>query len=106
MAAEIGVPTVRGVQSGLRDYGAGVIAGLVDNTVSTFTSSGLNGEAVSAALASSVTKGNLAPVIAVNMGFRTGSVGMRGLGLGNLGGLGGQRTNNGGNSGGPKINLI
>ena len=43
MAAEIGVPTVRGVQSGLMDYGAGVIAGLVYNTVSTFTGSGLIG---------------------------------------------------------------
>jgi len=108
MAAEIGVPTVRGVQSGLMDYGAGVIAGLVYNTVSTFTGSGLIGGAVSAALASSVTKGSLAPVIAVNMGFRTGSVGMRGLGLGNLGNLGGQRTNggNGGRNGGPSINLI
>ena len=109
MAAEIGVPTVRGVQSGLMDYGAGVIAGLVYNTVSTFTGSGLIGGAVSAALASSVTKGNLAPVIAVNMGFRTGSVGMRGLGLGNLGGLAGGRANgngNGGGNGGPKINLI
>ena len=52
MAAEIGVPTVRGVQSGLMDYGAGVIAGLVYNTVSTFTGSGLIGGAVSAALAS------------------------------------------------------
>ena len=108
MAAEIGVPTVRGVQSGLMDYGAGVIAGLVYNTVSTFTGSGLIGGAVSAALASSVTKGSLAPVIAVNMGFRTGSGGRRGLGLGNLGNLGGQRTNggNGGRNGGPSINLI
>ena len=43
-------------------------------------------------------------MIAVNMGFRTGSVGMRGLGLGNLGGLGGQRSN--GNNNAPKINLI
>ena len=111
MAAEIGVPTVRGVQSGLMDYGAGVIAGLVYNTVSTFTGSGLIGGAVSAALASSVTKGNLAPVIAVNMGFRTGSVGMRGLGLGNMtAGLQAfgptPKNGNGGGNAGPKINLI
>jgi len=96
MAAEIGVPTVRGVQSGLMDYGAGVIAGLVYNTVSTFTGSGLIGGAISAAISSSVTKGNLAPVIAVNMGFRTGSLGMAGLGLGNLGMNGNARKNGNG----------
>ena len=79
MAAEIGVPTVRGVQSGLMDYGAGVIAGLVYNTVSTFTGSGLIGGAISAALASSVAKNQLGAMIAVNAGFRTGSGGMRGL---------------------------
>ena len=108
MAAEIGVPTVRGVQSGLMDYGAGVIAGLVYNTVSTFTGSGLIGGAVSAALASSVTKGNLAPVIAVNMGFRTGSMGMAGLGMGNLGnfGLNGNGNGNGKKNGGVTIATI
>jgi hypothetical protein len=42
-------------------------------------------------------------MIAVNSGFRTGAVGMRGLGLGNLGGA--ARTNGNG-SGAPKINLI
>jgi hypothetical protein len=107
MAAEIGVPTVRGVQSGLMDYGAGVIAGLVYNTVSTFTGSGLIGGAISAAISSSVTKGNLAPVIAVNMGFRTGSMGMAGLGLGNLGMNGARRNGNGnGNGGGVTIPTI
>jgi hypothetical protein len=103
MAAEIGVPTVRGVQSGLMDYGAGVIAGLVYNTVATFTGSGLIGGAVSAALASSVAKGNLGGVIAVSAGFRTGSVGMAGLGMGNL--LGGAAKPKNGN-GAPAINLI
>jgi len=96
MAAEIGVPTVRGVQSGLMDYGAGVVAGLVYNTVATFTGSGLIGGAISAALASSVARGT----IAANAGFRTGSAGMRGLGLGNM--LGGAAKT----SSGPKINLI
>ena len=105
MAAEIGVPTVRGVQSGLMDYGAGVIAGLVYNTVSTFTGSGLIGGAISAALASSVAKNQLGAMIAVNAGFRTGSVGMRGLGLGQLGGV--RANGNGsGQSKQPAINLI
>ena len=104
MAAEIGVPTVRGVQSGLMDYGAGVIAGLVYNTVSTFTGSGLIGGAVSAALASSVARGNLGAMIAVNAGFRTGSVGMAGLGMGNLMGGAARAKNNG--NGAPAINLI
>ena len=103
MAAEIGVPTMRGVQSGVMDYGAGLIAGLVYNTVSTFTGAGLIGGAISAAISSSVTKGNLAPVIAVNMGFRTGSLGMAGLGLGNLG-MNGARKN--GNGNGPTIPTI
>ena len=104
MAAEIGVPTGRGVQSGLMDYGAGVIAGLVYNTVSTFTGSGLIGGAISAALASSVAKNQLGAMIAVNAGFRTGSVGMRGLGLGQLGGA--RANGNNGGSKQPSINLI
>ena len=104
MAAEIGVPTVRGVQSGLMDYGAGVIAGLVYNTVSTFTGSGLIGGAISAALASSVAKNQLGAMIAVNAGFRTGSVGMRGLGLGQRGGA--RANGNNGGSKQPSINLI
>ena len=103
MAADIGVPSVRGVQSGLMDYGAGVIAGLVYNTVSQFTGSGLLGGAVSAALASSVAKGNLGAMIAVNAGFRTGSVGMGGLGMGNLLGAAKPKSNG---SGAPAINLI
>ena len=104
MAAELGVPTVRGVQSGLMDYGAGVVAGLVYNTVATFTGSGLIGGAISAALASSVARGTLGTAIAANAGFRTGSAGMRGLGLGNM--LGGAARTNGKANGGPKINLI
>lgn len=104
MAAEIGVPTVRGVQSGLMDYGAGVVAGLVYNTVATFTGSGLIGGAISAALASAVARGSLGTAIAANAGFRTGSAGMPGLGLGNM--LGGGARRNGGGSSGPKINLI
>jgi len=104
MAAEIGVPTVRGVQSGLMDYGAGLVAGIVYNTVATFTGSGLIGGAISAALASSVARGSLGTAIAANAGFRTGSAGMRGLGLGNM--LGGAARNGGGGNGAPKINLI
>ena len=104
MATEIiGVPTMRGVQNGVMDYGAGLIAGLVYNTVATFTGSGLIGGAISAGLASAVARGNLATAIAATAGFRTGSVGMRGLGLGNM--LGGA-PRNGGRNGGPKINLI
>ena len=102
MAAEIGVPTMRGVQSGIMDYGAGLVAGLVYNTVATFTGSGLIGGAIAAGLASAVARGNLGTAIAANAGFRTGSTGMRGLGLGQIGGA---RANGGGNSG-PKINLI
>ena len=109
MAAEIGVPTVRGVQSGLMDYGAGGVAGVVYRTVSQVTGSSLVGGAISAALASSVTKGQLAPIIAVNMGFGTGLRGLQNLlgtnPLGNM--LGGQRSNgNGANNNQPKINLI
>jgi hypothetical protein len=84
------------------DYGAGVIAGLVYNTVSTFTGSGLIGGAISAALASSVAKGNLGSMIAVQSGFRTGSVGMGGLGMGNL--LGGAPK--AAKSSAPAINLV
>ena len=102
MAAEIGVPTVRGVQSGLMDYGAGIIAGLVYSTVATFTGSGLIGGALSAALASSVARGTLGTAIAVNAGFRTGAVGMAGLGLGNLG-MGAAPKKNGN---GPTISTI
>ena len=104
MATEIGVPTVRGVQSGLMDYGAGVVAGLVYNTVATFTGSGLIGGAISAALASAVARGTLGTAIAANAGFRTGAAGMRGLGMGNL--LGGAARGNGKGNGAPKINLI
>jgi len=104
MATEIGVPTMRGVQSGVMDYGAGLIAGLVFNTVATFTGSGLIGGAISAGLASAVARGNLATAIAATAGFRAGSVGMRGLGLGTM--LGGAPRNGGGRNGGPKINLI
>ena len=104
MATDIGVPTVRGVQSGLMDYGAGVIAGLVYNTVSTFTGSGLIGGAISAALASSVARGNLGAMIAVNAGFRTGSGGLPGLGMGNLMGGAAKPKSNG--NGAPAINLI
>jgi hypothetical protein len=107
MATEIGVPTVRGVQSGLMDYGAGVIAGLVYNGVSGFTGSGLIGGAISAALASSIAKDGLGAMIAVNAGFRTGSVGMRGLNFGGLtGGQTARSNGNGGKNSGPKINLI
>ena len=61
---------------------------------------------MSAALASSVAKGNLGAMIAVQSGFRTGSAGMGALGMGNLlGGLGGKPKNGNGN-GAPKINLI
>jgi len=107
MAAEIGVPTMRGVQSGIMDYGAGLVAGIVYNTVATFTGSGLIGGAIAAGLASAVARGNLGTAIAANAGFRTGSAGMRGLGLGNM--LGGPARNGGGNgrgNGAPKINLI
>jgi hypothetical protein len=105
MAAEIGVPTMRGVQNGIMDYGAGLVAGIVYNTVATFTGSGLIGGAIAAGLASAVARGNLGTAIAANAGFRTGSAGMRGLGLGNM--LGGAaRTNGNGRNGGPKINLI
>jgi hypothetical protein len=104
MATEIGVPTVRGVQSGLMDYGAGVVAGLVYNTVATFTGSGLIGGAISAALASAVTRGSLGTAIAANAGFRTGAAGMRGLGMGNI--LGGAARGSGKGTGAPKINLI
>jgi hypothetical protein len=106
MAAEIGVPTMRGVQSGVMDYGAGVVAGLVYNTVATFTGSGLIGGAISAGLASAVTRGSLATAIAATAGFRTGSVGMRGLGMGNLLGGAARGNGNGRGNGGPKINLI
>ena len=71
------------------------------NTVATFTGSGLIGGAISAGLASAVARGNLATAIAATAGFRTGSVGMRGLGLGNMLGGAAPKAN-----GGPKINLI
>jgi hypothetical protein len=105
MAVDIGAPTMRGVQNNLMSYGAGVISGLAYNVVSGFTGSGLIGGAISAAVAGSIARKELGEMIAVNAGFRTGSVGMQGLGLGNLGGIGGRRNGNG-NAKQPAINLI
>jgi len=82
---DIGMPSVRGVQNNLMSYGAGVVSGLAYNLVSGFTGSGLIGGAISAAVAGSIASPQLGQMIAVNAGFRTGSVGMAGLGLGNLG---------------------
>jgi hypothetical protein len=95
---DIGMPSVRGVQNNLMSYGAGVISGLAYNIVSGFTGSGLIGGAISAAVAGSVASPQLGQMIAVNAGFRTGSVGMAGLGLGNLG-LGAAPRANGANAG-------
>jgi hypothetical protein len=81
---DIGMPSVRGVQNNLMSYGAGVVSGLAYNLVSGFTGSGLIGGAISAAVAGSIASPQLGQMIAVNAGFRTGSVGMAGLGLGNM----------------------
>jgi len=102
---EIGAPSVRGVQDNLMSYGAGVISGLAYNLVSGFTGSGLIGGAISAAVAGSIAAPPLGQMIAVNAGFRTGSVGLNGLGLGNFGMGMGQRNGTGGN-GAPSIPTI
>ena len=85
-------------------YGAGVISGLAYNIVSGFTGSGLIGGAISAAVAGSVASPQLGQMIAVNAGFRTGSVGMAGLGLGNLG-FGVPRNGNGGGNTAANANM-
>lgn len=91
-AASITMPTGGKVQTNLMSYGAGLVAGLGFNVVSSITGSGLIGGAISSAVAGSLVDGVLGQVIAVNAGFAQGSRGMGALGMGNLlGGLGGQK---------------
>ena len=91
-AASITMPNVNKVQTNLMSYGAGIVAGLGFNVVSSITGSGLIGGAISSAVAGSLVDGVLGQVIAVNAGFSQGARGMGALGMGNmLGGLGGQK---------------
>ena len=91
-AASITMPNVNKVQTNLMSYGAGIVAGLGFNVVSSITGSGLIGGAISSAVAGSLVDGVLGQVIAVNAGFSQGARGMGALNMGNLlGGLDGQK---------------
>jgi hypothetical protein len=99
-AVPITMPTAGKVQTNLMSYGAGIVAGLGFNVVSSITGSSLIGGAISSAVAGSLVDGVLGQVIAVNAGFAQGSRGMGALGMGNLlGGLGGQKKANGNGAG-------
>lgn len=91
--AEIGVPSVRGVQNALFAYGAGAVGGIVYNAAAQMIGNGLIGGAVAAALAGSVVRGSTGDAIAAVAGFQSG--------LGLLGQLGG-----GGGGGGSTANVI
>jgi hypothetical protein len=74
-SAPITMPTANKVQTNLMSYGAGVIAGVGFNVVSSLTGSGLIGGAVSSAVAGSLVEGVLGQMIAVNAGFTLGQRG-------------------------------
>ena len=106
-AASITMPNVNKVQTNLMSYGAGIVAGLGFNVVSSITGSGLIGGAISSAVAGSLVDGVLGQVIAVNAGFSQGARGMGALGMGNLlGGMGGQKKANGNGAGAGVIATI
>lgn len=69
---DITVPTVRGVRSGLENYGVGAVGGLVYRLATRFLGNNVIGGALSAALAGSVVKGSKGDAIAVMAGFQTG----------------------------------
>jgi len=86
-AAAISVPSMVGITRGIQSYGIGVLAGIGSNLVTGFTGSGLIGTALTAAVVSSMVRGVVGEMIAVNAGFALGQQGIPALGLGALGGM-------------------
>ena len=80
--ASIGVPTMRGVQDSIIDYGVGIGAGLLYNIISGFTGSGLIGGALSASITGAAVRGVAGEMVAVSAGFAVGQSGLQAMGLG------------------------
>jgi hypothetical protein len=83
-AASIGLPTVGGVQKSMMSYGVGILAGIGYNFVKGFTGSGLIGGALAAAVAGAAVRGPIGEMIAVNLGFNVGLLGVGQFGLDRL----------------------
>lgn len=71
------MPTMRGVQDSMMDFGVGLAGGLIYALSTAFTGSGLLGGLIGAGLAGSIVKGNRGTAIATVLGFQTiiGAVG-------------------------------
>lgn len=70
--AEIAVPTVKGVQNGLMNYGVGSLAGVGYRIATNVLGSGLVGGAASSALVGSLVKGQQGDTLSLILGFETG----------------------------------
>lgn len=88
--AEIGVPSVSGIQGALMAFGVGGVGGVVYTMASNMFGNSLIGGAAAAALAGSVVKGAKGDVIATIAGFQTGLTLLQGLQGGGGGGGGGE----------------
>ena len=64
------MPTMRGVQDSMLDFGVGVVGALIYALSTAFTGSGLIGGLIGAGLAGSVIKGNRGTTIATVLGFQ------------------------------------
>ena len=72
MAQErVGMPTMRGVQESMMDFGVGLGGGIVYALSQAFLGSGLIGGLVGAGIAGSVIKGTRGTAIATILGFQT-----------------------------------
>lgn len=66
---EIGTPTVRGLRAAAVDYLYGAAGGLVAKTATRYIGDSLVGNAVAAALAGSIVKGEKGEILATVIGF-------------------------------------
>lgn len=66
---EIGVPTVRGLRAAAIDYLYGAAGGVVAKVATRYAGDSLVGNAVAAALAGSVVKGEKGEILATIIGF-------------------------------------
>ena len=89
--AEIGIPSVSGVQGALVAFGVGGVGGVVYTMAANLLGNSLIGGAVAAALAGSVVKGAKGDVIATIAGFQTGLTLLQGLPTGGGGGGDGEQ---------------
>jgi len=83
-AASIAVPSVGGIQKSMMSYGVGILAGVGYQMITKVVGSSLIGGAVAAAVTGAAVKGQIGEMIAVNLGFQVGQLGIGGLGLGGL----------------------